>query len=111
MKESKWTIYIKALRLSSELSLRAASRKMNVSAPYLHDVENGERVPTRKFVKSVIELYKLDKDSQRILNDAAAEVLNIIPYDVEDFLKENPDVMNMVINKMNEKEERKTLTK
>ena len=102
MNDNKWTIYIKSIRLASRYSLRAAAKQLNVSAPYLHDVETGNRAPTKKLVNSIINLYNLDNEEKRIIFDAAAEATDSIPYDVEDFLKENPDAIQTVINMMNE---------
>ncbi len=103
MFENKWTIYIKSLRAASGYTLKGAADMLHVSAPYLKDVESGNRGPTRKLVSSIIELYNLGDEAQRIIYDAAAEVLDILPYDVEDFLKGNPDAMQAVIGMMSEK--------
>ena len=101
--KNKWTFYIKAIRQASRYSLRAAAKELDVSAPYLHDVEVGERAPTRKLVNSIINLYNLNDEAKRIIYDAAAEANDCIPYDVEDFLKNNPEAMHSVISMMNEK--------
>ena len=103
MSDNKWTIYIKTIRLASRYTLRRAAKELNVSAPYLHDVETGNRAPTKKLVNSIINLYNLGEDSKRIIFDAAADANDSIPYDVEDFLKSDPDAMQKVINMMNEK--------
>ena len=103
MFENKWTIYIKSLRAASEYTLKTAAEMLHVSAPYLKDVENGNRRPTKKLVSSIIDVYGLGEEAQRIIYDAAAEVLDILPYDVEDFLKNNPDAMQAVISMMSEK--------
>ncbi len=103
MENNKWTIYIKTLRLAERYSLRQAGEALGVSAPYLHDVESGERKPTKKIVDAMIKLYNLDEDGKRMIYDAAAEVSGTLPYDVQDFLKENPEAMQKVIKMMNEK--------
>ena len=93
MDENKWTIMIKAMRLSSRYSLRAAAKELNISAPYLFDVESGKRPPTKKLVSSIINLYGLNDENKRILFDAAAEASDSIPYDVEEFIKGNPETI------------------
>ena len=103
MSNKKWTIYIKSIREDSRYTLRGAAREMNISAPYLHDVEVGNRAPTKKLVDSLIKLYKLDEEGRRTIYDAAAEVNDTIPYDVEEFLKDYPEAMQTVIEMMNEK--------
>lgn len=101
---NNWTIYIKSLRLASKQSLRQAAEAHGVSAPYLHDVETGNRRPTRKMVESVIRVYKLKEPEWiRLIYDAAAEANDDIPYDVKDFLKSNPEAMKQVKNMMKEK--------
>lgn len=90
---NKWTTMIKAMRSKSGYSLRVAAKGLNISAPYLFDVEAGKRPPTRKLVSSIISLYNLDEEAKKILFDAAAEANDSIPYDVEDFLKSNPEAI------------------
>ena len=109
MEINKWTIYIKTLRLASKKTIRSAAIELNVSAPYLQDVERGNRTPTKKLVNSIINLYNLGEEEKRKIYDAAAEVNDCIPYDVEEFLKNDKEAMQSVINMMNEKEKKKTL--
>jgi transcriptional regulator with XRE-family HTH domain len=103
MSDNKFTLYLKTIRLFDRYSLRGAAEGMGVSAPFLHDLENGERKPTRKMIGKIIDFYNLDEENQRILYDLAAESLDTLPFDVIDFLKENNDVLQDVINTMNEK--------
>ena len=103
MQNNNWTIYIKTLRLVSNRSLREAAKRLGVSAPYLHDVEAGDRAPTKKLVEGIIDLYHLNAEDKRKIYDAAAEVNDCIPYDVEEFLKNDDEAMQSVINMMHEK--------
>ena len=99
---NEWTAIIKALRAEAELGLREASRKMGISAPYLQDLERGDRAPSRPAVERFIKAYKLDARAKRLMYDAVAKVNKCLPYDVEDYLIDNPSALQEIINKMNE---------
>ncbi len=103
MTNNKWTTYIKNLRINSRYSLREAARLLDVSAPYLYDVENGNRVPTEKLVYAIIYLYNLDDDNKKVILDSAAEAIDSIPYDVIEFLKNNPEAIQEVRDMMKDK--------
>ena len=107
MKVNKLTVYMKNMRVQNRYSLREAAKEMSVSAPFLHDVEAGERNVTRKVANEFIRLYHLDDEGKRTLFDAIAEATDSLPYDVVDFLKSNPEALQTVIGMMNNQKQKK----
>ena len=60
------------LREKKDVTLRELARKINVSAPFLSDVEKGRRAPlTAERLEAVVSALNLDKDEERELYDAA----------------------------------------
>lgn len=95
------TVYLKKLRESYDYTITKVANGISVSAPFLSDVEKGNRIPTRKVAKFLIDFYNLDEDQKRKLYDAIAEVNDSLPYDVVDYLKANPQALQHVIKLMN----------
>ena len=97
---NNFTVFITDLRNAKEYTLRKAASKLHVSAPFLSDLEKGNRLPSRKTLDAIIDLYSLDEENKRKLYDAEAEARDDIPQDVKDFLKTNKDAMKSVIEMM-----------
>ena len=100
------TIYLKALRESHEYSLRKVATGLNVSAPFIQDIERGNRIPSRKIANLLVEFYNLDEENQRKLYDAISEANGMLPYDVDEFLRSNPLALQTVIELMNNNKKR-----
>lgn len=108
MKDTDFTILFKVLREKHGLSLRNLSREIGLSAPYLCDLENGNRNPNERIVNMLISFYNLNEEEQRILYDAVGKSTDNLPYDVIDYLKNNPDELALIIDKMQDCNFRKT---
>ena len=101
MKETKFTVWFKYMMVSRGMSYRALVAKTGYSATYICDLINGNRQPTERIALNFIKCLNLNNEEQRILYDCVAESIDKIPYDVEKFLKNNPDVLLQVIEEMN----------
>lgn len=108
MKETEFTILFKSIREAADVSLRVLSEGTNLSAPFLHDLEKGNRNPTERVADALVEFYSLDATQQRELYDSIAHSTDNLPFDVIRFLKSNPDELDRVINNMNAKNSEKT---
>lgn len=100
MKNTEFTFLLKSLRANAGLTLRALGEKIGYSASYLIDLEQGNREPNEKLANALIDVYNLDDKQKRILFDAIANSTNNLPYDVVNFLKENPEELAKVISIM-----------
>ena len=67
------------LREKKDVTLRELARKINVSAPFLSDVEKGRRAPLT---------LNLDKEEERELYDAAGRQRKTIAPDLPDYIME-----------------------
>ena len=65
---------LKAIRIEKGLSLRTLADRLKVSAPYLSDVERGQRKPlSGEHIEKVAEILALAPEERQSLFDAAAE--------------------------------------
>jgi len=77
------------LRESKDVTLRELARKMNISAPFLSDVEKNRRAPlTTERLKTVVEVLNLNADEERELMDAVARQKNTIAPDIPEYIIE-----------------------
>ena len=78
------------LREKKDVTLRELARKINVSAPFLSDVEKGRRAPlTAERLEAVVLALNLDKDEERELYDAAGKQRKTIAPDLPDYIMEH----------------------
>ena len=78
------------LREKKDVTLRELARKINVSAPFLSDVEKGRRAPlTAERLEAVVLALNLDKEEERELYDAAGRQRNTIAPDLPDYIMEH----------------------
>ncbi|WP_273717125.1 helix-turn-helix domain-containing protein [Alkalihalobacillus pseudalcaliphilus] len=52
----------KIARLSLELSLETAAKKLGISAGYLSQIENGQRQVSKERATQIADLYKVQKE-------------------------------------------------
>ena len=65
---------MKAMRIEKGISLRKLADEIGVSAPYLSDVERGQRNSlSPEHLKKVADVLRLSEDERRTLFDSAAE--------------------------------------
>jgi len=91
-----------SFRESNNLNVKDAADKMGISAPYLSDIEKGNRIPSKRMAYLMASVYNLDALQRRTLFDVIAAVKGTIPYDVEDFLLSNESAMQNVLGMMYE---------
>ena len=78
------------LREKKDVTLRELARKINVSAPFLSDVEKGSRAPlTAERLEAVVSALNLDKAEERELYDAAGRQRKTIAPDLPDYIMEH----------------------
>ena len=78
------------LREKKDVTLRELARKINVSAPFLSDVEKGRRAPlTAERLEAVVSALNLDKEEERELYDAAGRQRKTIAPDLPDYIMEH----------------------
>lgn len=75
------------LREAKDVTLRELARKINVSAPFLSDVEKGRRAPlTAERLEMVVSVLHLSEDEKTDLYDAAGRQRNTIAPDLPEYI-------------------------
>lgn len=78
------------LRKKKDVTLRELARKINVSAPFLTDVEKGRRAPlTAERLEAAVLALNLDKKEERELYDAAGRQRKTIAPDLPEYIMEH----------------------
>lgn len=86
--------YVRRLREQKAIGLREMARRLDVSAPYLNDIERGKRAaPRTEIVRAMAEILEVDPD--RIF-DLAGRSRNDIPPDIAHLIRERPEIVPLV---------------
>lgn len=101
IEQTRFSVLLKYFRETYGLDYDGLAKAIGCSDLHLYYVECGRRKPDRNLVEALINYFRLEDNGKRALYDAAAEANESLPYDVEDFLKANPDQLKRVIMEMN----------
>lgn len=101
MKKTEFTIILEELRKMHGISYKHLAEQLGYSSTYVFDIANGNRVPTKDIAEKIVLIFNLPADGKRALYDAIARSTDNLPYDVIDFLKNNPEELNGIIELMN----------
>lgn len=82
--------FISKRRLELNMTLRGFAKELGVSAPYLSDIEKGNREPNeKKLLDSLVRGLKLNSEEAIKLFDMAAAQKKELAKDVSDYVTEN----------------------
>lgn len=89
--------YLEEKRKSRNYTLRLFAKRINISYTYLADVEKG-RSKAFKFeiLNKIIEVLQLDEKETDIFYDLAGKSRETIPPDIEEYLKENKEIIKEI---------------
>lgn len=77
-------------RLESKKTYRELASILDVSAPYISDIEKGRRnAPTRDKLEKLIDIFQLSEEEISIMYDLAGKKKNTVAPDIPDYIKEN----------------------
>jgi len=86
--------YVRRMRIGRGLGQRELARIIDVSAPYLNDIEKNKRAAPR--VEVINALAKaLDADPEAI-NDLAGNSKNALPPDIIEFVQSKPELTSLI---------------
>ena len=86
--------YIRNLRLKNNIGQRELAKKINVAPSYLNDMEKGKRAaPKNEIVKKLSKILKVDLN---LLYDLAGSSKKTIASDIEEFIKDNPNITSLI---------------
>ena len=97
MSETNLTILFEKIRKNWGLTYKRMSIDLGYSLTYIFDIAKGNKIPTKEIAEKIIKVYRLTPKSKRLLYDAIAEASNNLPYNVIDFLKQNPEEINRIM--------------
>jgi transcriptional regulator with XRE-family HTH domain len=91
--------HIKELRISKNWSVRAMGNILGVSHTYVNDLETGSRpAPPKDKLEILIKVFDIDNSTAELNHflDLAAESRNAVPIDVEEFILQNPILIEFI---------------
>ncbi len=89
--------FIQRKRTEKGFSLREMAKKMKISAPYLSDIERGNRNPFNKNRFNELEqLLLLTKEESICMYDLAGKATNTVPVDIGEYLMANKYVRDAI---------------
>ena len=79
--------FLKEKREDRNVTLRELARKLEVSAPFLSDVEKGRSAPlTKERLERVAEVLDLSQDERNEMYDIVGKQRNTVAPDVSDYV-------------------------
>lgn len=89
--------YLEEKRKSRNYTIRLFARRVNISYTYLADVEKGRSKAFKlEILNKIIEVLHLDEKETDTLYDLAGKSRETIPPDVEEYLKENKELIEKI---------------
>jgi len=85
--------YLKRKREEKEISLRELARRLNLSAPYLSDVENNRRAPlTEERLITLVKELHLTEEEETEMYDIIGQQRGLLPPDLNPYVSDRPYV-------------------
>jgi XRE family transcriptional regulator len=89
--------YLEEKRISRNYTLRQFAKKIDISFTYLADVEKGRSKAFKlEILNKIIEVLQLDEKETDMLYDLAGKSRNTIAPDIEEYLKENKELIEEI---------------
>ena len=86
--------YIRKLRIKHDIGQRELAKKVGVAPSYLNDIEKEKRTaPKNELVKKLSIILKADLS---FMYDLAGESKQSIASDIEEFIKDNPNIVSLI---------------
>jgi transcriptional regulator with XRE-family HTH domain len=90
MKNNNFGAFIAQKRKEQQWTLRQLANLLDISAPYLSDVEKGRRHPFDiEKLKRLTQILKLNKEEETIMMDLAGQERSEVPPDLPEYILEN----------------------
>ena len=95
MKYKNFGDFLCAKRKEQHMTVRGLAQLLNVSAPFLTDVEKDRRNPFEKDkLKMLEQILELDEDERGEMYNLAGEKRKTVPPDLPDYIMEREYVQN-----------------
>lgn len=101
MKKNSLGKYILDMRNAKHMSSRQLAIRCNVSTTYMNDIEKDKRVPTFEVLKKIGSNLNLDDENMYLMLDLAAKNSNNrVPYDIIDYIMKNDSLRKCIREKI-----------
>ena len=85
--------YLKHKREEKQISLRELARRLELSAPFLSDVENNRRTPlTEERLATLVDVLSLSKAEAAEMYDIVGQQKGLLPPDLNPYVNNRPYV-------------------
>lgn len=85
--------YLKRKREEKQISLRELARRLDLSAPYLSDVENNRRGPlTEERLITLVKELHLTEEEETEMYDIIGQQRGLLPPDLNPYVSDRPYV-------------------
>lgn len=85
--------YLKRKREEKQISLRELARRLDLSAPYLSDVENNRRGPlTEERLITLVRELHLTEEEETEMYDIIGQQRGLLPPDLNPYVSDRPYV-------------------
>ena len=89
--------YLEEKRKSRNYTIRLFARRVNISYTYLADVEKGRSKAFKlEILNKIVEVLQLDEKETDKLYDLAGKSRTTIAPDIEEYLKENKELIEEI---------------
>ena len=86
--------YIRKLRIKNDIGQRELAKKISIAPSYLNDMEKDKRAaPKNELIKKISIILKADL---RLLYDLAGHSKQTIASDIEEYIKNNPNIISLL---------------
>lgn len=101
MKKDSLGEFIIKKRKKKNISSRQLAISSKVSAAYMNDIEKGKRIPTFEVLKKIgLSLELDDENMYKLLDLAAQNSNNRVPYDIVDYIMKNDSLRKCIRKKI-----------
>ena len=85
--------YLKRKRGEKDISMRELARRLELSAPFLSDVENNRRAPLiEERLADLAEVLNLTEDEKAEMYDIVGKQKGLLPPDLNPYIQDRPYV-------------------
>lgn len=98
---NKLTKELRLIRVQNDENSYIMAKKIGISPSLLSSIENGKRSLTDENIIKICEVYKLDKDKEKVLFTLAHELGHQICINLEGLNSEQRDIAYTLARKLN----------
>lgn len=99
----EYIVFLRKNKLNIDVS-RQMAEKLEITAQYMHDIENNNRVPSEKILKRMEKVFNLKQDEKEKMYDLASVSYKEkkVPVDIANYIIENSEIRSKIREMMKE---------